>query len=735
MRRIIAAFVLVGGLWVAAPAQAAGQLRLLFNSDWSGTEEVYAADPTGANPAAQVTPGPATCVPGDCHYGDMDFGAAVPSPNGRFILYTEWQSTCSESQLATLFVARADGTHARVLARSRSHICLPAPLGFSASWAPDSKRIAYVGYDRLHNIYRIHTVDLGGHHNRVIGDGDRVSWSSDGTSIAFSNAGSVWVRRHGRTRAVAQGFGFWWSPNGRWLTYCTDESSLYGGYCGAAGIVRPDGSKERTVLVGAADPPEWSGDSRFLSVWTPDGVTIVDVASGATHVLSFSADVDDGAIAWQHDGHVLAVTGKDGTRIVDAATGTARLLTPDRADAGAAWSPDGSYLAYATSTQVGGSYYAITDLHVATLAGETRTLVSGAGAYGGGEWNLVWTRAPSRGNYRLPQPRVLAAVGADGLTAPWPITGLAADGDRVGYISCDHVFVWTPSAQTVVQAEPSSSLSPLCLSPSFSANFSFYTLALSGDRIAYGWVEGSTGRSCGLEGERIDDPASFFANDTFGGFCGYDKCDNGFGDLTGGGGLLVSSAWQRAVACPGPPSEQEIRRLDYDRGWSSTVIATAPGPLVPFDVDAGRIVAGGENATVLYDASGTQLLSVPVSPLAAQLSGSDLVILVRGQLLVYDAVSGARLHAWPLPDAASGWECGSIDRGAWQCGGTQLVLEDAAHGLAAYFLDGQVHVIRLRNGTDTTIGQGTLARFVNAGLVYADGTDLHLVPFEKLPFD
>jgi hypothetical protein len=53
VRRTIAAFALVGGLWITAAAQAAGELRLMFQSEWSGTSEVYAADPSGESPTAQ----------------------------------------------------------------------------------------------------------------------------------------------------------------------------------------------------------------------------------------------------------------------------------------------------------------------------------------------------------------------------------------------------------------------------------------------------------------------------------------------------------------------------------------------------------------------------------------------------------------------------------------------------------------------------------------------------------
>jgi hypothetical protein len=63
----------------------------------------------------------------------------------------------------------------------------------------------------------------------------------------------------------------------------------------------------------------------------------------------------------------------------------------------------------------------------------------------------------------------------------------------------------------------------------------------------------------------------------------------------------------------------------------------------------------------------------------------------------------------------------------------RLELEDAARGLAAYVLEGEVHVVQLENGADTTIAKGTTARFMADGLVYADGADLHLVPFGMLP--
>jgi hypothetical protein len=44
-----------------------------------------------------------------------------------------------------------------------------------------------------------------------------------------------------------------------------------------------------------------------------------------------------------------------------------------------------------------------------------------------------------------------------------------------------------------------------------------------------------------------------------------------------------------------------------------------------------------------------------------------------------------------------------------------------------------VHVLRLADGADTTVGAGTLSRFTSAGLVYANDATLRLVPFAQLP--
>ncbi len=320
---------------------------------------------------------------------------------------------------------------------------------------------------------------------------------------------------------------------------------------------------------------------------------------------------------------------------------------------------------------------------------------------------------------------------ADGVTAPWPIERVAADGGRVLYVSCGHVFLWTPATRAVRQAEPAASLTPQCSMPGHYLPFDVYDVALAGDRTAL--AVGSGGMSQGWEifQEPLGDPAEL--REVARGV-GYAECtvgDQGLGDLAGQGSLLVFSRWTELTQhgdCS-PIVSQTIYRLD-PLGCPCAQVATSPGPLLPVDVDGGRVVAVGTNTTEVLDPTGVPLLALSVHARSAQLSGSDLVVAVRGQLRDYDARTGALVHAWPLPDVPTGAPCGSPHPEG--CPSIRLELEDAARGLAAYVFDGELHVVRLDNGTDQTIAKATTARFMDAGLVYPSGNELHLVPFSQL---
>ena len=62
----------------------------------------------------------------------------------------------------------------------------------------------------------------------------------------------------------------------------------------------------------------------------------------------------------------------------------------------------------------------------------------------------------------------------------------------------------------------------------------------------------------------------------------------------------------------------------------------------------------------------------------------------------------------------------------------ERTLQEAANGLVTYLIAGDVHVLRLADGLDKAVGHGTLARFLGAGLAYADGSRIRVKPYSEL---
>jgi len=735
-----------GAVGVGGPAAHSGRARhalaIVYAGDWSGMSQIYAVDPASRR-HGQLTFGRApTCRPEvPCGYLDPS-----PSPDGRHLLFSD---QVLEGKLASLFVARADGRDRRRLGEIKP---LADPY---AAWSPASRRIVFVGTDG------VHVVGADGRSDRRVDrsryDSDP-SWSSDGRAVAFvrsptavSNELVDW-RRGRRAQVVAQVAGpcpvrfawsadarwiayssstglyvvhpdgsgqrrladsscgssdFAWSPNGRWLAYSSPSAK-------ELDLVHPDGSDRRPLLDSAVTSLAWSADSHSLAA-IGAALDVVDVASGATRNLDAAQ-----RFAWSPRGRTLAFSSSDGIELLDAA-GRTRLIASGEAF-GLTWSPDATSLAY---TWWNG------DLKVVTVSGQTGTLVARDGAYGGVISSFVWTRPPSGIRYRQPAGRTLAKVSQERLLARWPIERLAADGSRVAFVACGHVFVWTPAAKSVVQAELTTSLTPNC-GPY--ASYSIYSLALAGARVAVGSFQSGIYPLWSLTALTVGRASSFV------------PLDDGFvvngdvalseriaGELVGAHDLLVfgslAEAFPRGAASRTATSSQ-VLRVERD-GCPCPTIASSPGSLVPLDVSGNRVVVSSKNETQLLDANGAPLLTLPIASLVAEIDGSDLVVTVPGELRDYDESSGALRHAWPLPNVPSGRECGAPN-GVTCMTTPLLVLQDAARGLVTYVLDGHVHVLRLADGADTVIGAGTFARFLDDGLVYASKNKLRIVSFATL---
>jgi Tol biopolymer transport system component len=148
-------------LWLAPPAHA-GNTRLVYSSDWSGSGQIYALDPSRGGAPAQLTFGlPVGCEPlvRFCGYGN-----ATPSPDGRWIAYTEASYGCGRR--VSLFVAKADGSGRRTLYTGGA-------CSVPYVWSPDSTRLAYVVHET------IAVVRLDGSIIRRISGRDP-EWSADG---------------------------------------------------------------------------------------------------------------------------------------------------------------------------------------------------------------------------------------------------------------------------------------------------------------------------------------------------------------------------------------------------------------------------------------------------------------------------------------------------------------------------------------------------------------------------
>jgi Tol biopolymer transport system component len=656
-------------------------------------------------------------MPPACGVTPCGYGSPVPSPDGRLVLFSDWTSCEPSGHPESLYLAHADGSHRRRLISAPPHACSSDLTG---SWSSDSRRLAY----SLGDV--IHVTDANGRQRaKLSGGGYGAVWQPHGRALAYTNYG-LWVKPDGRKPVSVSGGDkiddFVWSPTGKLLAYTlmATPSDLV--------LVRPDGTHRRTLLHAYLLDPSFSPDGRFVSVWTTDGTVTIDLQSGRQVRLELNK-----TLTWQPRGHRLTMAADDGIYLVDAATGDKRRLSPDRA-VEASWSPDGTQLAYLAT---GGTWpFTRHDLKLVTLGGSVRTLVRATGNFGGSISDFVWTRPPASARFQQAQPRTLANVSESGLEAPWAVTRIATDGDRMAYVSCNHIFVWTPQRRQVVQADPWAGMNANCSTPdnSYYVAFWIYSLALSGDRIAWGELQGNMGQEWSIGAGSLSQPDDFRLFGSVGSASGCAVGNGGLGDLVGSGSLLVFSRWRDEPRCPRARTlEQHLYRADTG-GCPCLELANAPGPLAPFDVDAGRIVAGGENATVILDGTGHQLLAVPVSPLAAQLTGTQLVVLVQGGLQVYDASTGVLQQSWRLPDVPSGGECGAPHSGAWDCHwDARLFLEDAANGLVAYVLDKQVHLLRFTDGADRVVTAGTLARFTSEGLVVVIGRRMELTPFEALP--
>ena len=329
----------------AAPAWAPGGRRLLFQatrdageSSPFGVHDILIVDRDGAH-ERPITAG-------------VEHATAAWSPDGARLLLTD-----DIGGRVGIVVLDPDSGARTVVSRGRIQLDGPVP-----AWSPDGRRVAF----QLETGLYVAGAD-GSAQRRVTPKQVRwFSWSPDGARIAFRAGDAlqvVGVDGAGVRTIVAENQELSWSPDGSRIAW-SQSTAPAGMYVGAA-----DGSSARRLVTGEhAYPLDWSPDGRDFSTSSSSRATSLMVARVNGAGVRKLYDPGDRAVwgsAWAPDSSRVAIDlgyADDGSTVsvlIVARDGASIRLLDDAEDA--SWSPDGSTLAYGSSTDPGGLYTASAD--------------------------------------------------------------------------------------------------------------------------------------------------------------------------------------------------------------------------------------------------------------------------------------------------------------------------------------------------------------------------------------